>query len=137
MNETETASKDAVYCNHCGTQNPPRSVICCGCGHVHAITRDVPESHDEAISVEQWVWNLLAIGCGVVVCLAHALPTSGALSKAALLGSICGSLAIPVVIGVLVGKGSWAKSSRWFLNAAVALALMRYLGELFGKIHSR
>lgn len=36
-------------------------------------------------------------------------------------GRIFGALAIPVAIGAVLGSGSWASSSRWFLGAALIL----------------
>lgn len=55
MSVTETP-KEVVYCNHCGTANPPRSPVCCNCGHVHARVIAVSPETKSVIVVEQWFW---------------------------------------------------------------------------------
>ena len=54
-----------------------------------------------------------------------------------LLGSIFGTLAVPMVIAVMVGNGNWARSSRWFLGAALAIPVVHYVAAVFGRIHFR
>jgi ribosomal protein L40E len=136
MDMTE-ASKEVVYCNHCGTANPPRAAICCNCGHVHAREIVVPPPKESAIVVEQWFWIALRIICGVGLSVGGVVPLSGATVNAALLGRIFGALAIPVVIAAVFGNGNWARSSRWFLGAALIVPVVRYVVAVFGRIHLR
>lgn len=136
MSATETP-KEVVYCNHCGTVNPPRSAVCCNCGHVHARVIEVPPEPKSAIVVEQWFWIAIRIVCGVSLCIGSVVPLSGTAVNAALLGRIFGSLAIPVVIAAVLGNGNWARSSRWFLGAALILPVAHYAGALFSRIHLR
>jgi hypothetical protein len=133
-----TGTPDAVvYCNHCGTANPPRTAVCCNCGHVHARVIEVPRGAQSAIVVEQWFWIAIRIICGVALCIGSVVPISGAPITAALLGGIFGTLAIPVAIAALLGNGNWARSSRWFLGAALILPVWQYIGAVFGRIRLR
>ncbi len=136
MAETKTAT-EAVYCNNCGTANPRNSVVCCSCGHVHAITLQVPEQPEPAIVVEQRFWVALRFACGAYLCIVDVIPSSGTVFSAALAGQIMGALALPVLIAVLLGDGKWGRSSRWFLGAALAISLMHYFRGVFGSIHLR
>jgi len=42
MSATKTP-RQVVFCNNCGTANPPSSVVCCSCGHVHARPIALPD----------------------------------------------------------------------------------------------
>jgi hypothetical protein len=137
MTTTETPH-EAVYCNNCGTANPQHAAVCCNCGHVHARIVEVPrEAQSAIVVVEQWFWIALRIICGVSLCIGRVLPASGTTLNAALLGRIFGSLAIPVCIGAVLGGASWARSSRWFLGAALVLPIWTYFATVFGRIHLR
>ena len=137
MSATGTPN-DAVYCNNCGTANPPRSAVCCNCGHVHARVVEVRDAPTPAIvTIEQWFWIGLRITCGVALCVEGVLPASGSTLNATLLGSIIGSLAIPVLLAALLGNGNWARSSRWFLGAALVLSVTPYLSAIVRRIHFR
>ena len=132
MSATE-APAEVVYCNQCGTANPSRSAICCSCGHVHARTMETVEAKP-GITLEQWFWIVLRIVLGVAICIGRAVPMSGVEISPALLGSVFGSIAIPVAIGVVLGNGNWAKSSRWFLGAALLLPVAHYVGTVLARI---
>lgn len=134
MSETGTAN-EATYCNNCGTANPPRSVVCCSCGHVHAITRHLPERREPAIVIEQWFWVSLRLAFGTYLCVANVLPSSETPFNATVAGQITGSLALPVLLAVLLGGGKWGRSSSWFLGAALAVTIMHYFRGLLGSIH--
>ncbi len=134
---TTGASEKVVYCNHCGTANPPRAAVCCNCGHVHAREIVVPPPKESALVLEQWFWIALRIVCGVGLCVGGVVPLSGATVNAVLLGSIFGELAIPVVIAAVLGNGNWARSSRWFLGVALAVPVLHYVAAVFGRIHFR
>jgi hypothetical protein len=134
MSATETPNQ-VVFCNNCGTANPRHAAICCNCGHVHARIIEVPVKAEPAIVIEQWFWIALRVICGVVLCIARVVPKSGTSVTAALLGSIFGSLAIPVGIAVVLGQGNWARTSRWFLGAALVLPIWSYLVGVLGRIH--
>jgi len=95
------------------------------------------EAQSSIVVVEQWFWIALRIACGVALCIGQVLPTSGTILNASLLGSIFGTLAIPVCIGAVLGDGNWARSSRWFLGAALVLPIVHYLAEVVGRIHLR
>ena len=136
MSATETP-REVVYCNQCGTENPPRSAVCCNCGHVHAREIDVPREPQRAIVVERWLVIAIRILCGVTLCIARAVPMSGATVNPALLGRIFASLAIPVALAAVLGKGNLARSSRWFVLVALLLPLLRYAGAVLGRIHLR
>jgi hypothetical protein len=128
---------EVVYCNHCGTENPPRSAVCCNCGHVHALERPMPPEPPRAMPIERWAWIVLRIICGITLCVGRVVPTGGTPLNAALLGRIVGSLAIPIAIGAVVGGGNLAKSSRWFLWSALLLPILHYAGALLSRIHLR
>lgn len=133
--ESRMAATEAAYCNHCGTANPPRAAVCCKCGHVHAREMSVlPEKTSTAV-VEQWFWTSLKIVCGIGICLGGVVPISGAPLDTKLLGSVLGALAIPVLIAAVLGNGDWARSSRWFLGAALLVPIMHYLMSVFARIH--
>jgi len=136
MSATDTA-KEVVFCNHCGTENPPRSVVCCSCGHVHVLEREVPPASPKGIPIERWAWIVVRIAFGIILCLGRVLPPGGTPLTAAVLGSIVASLAIPVAIAAVVGGGDLAKSSRWFLLASLVLPLLHYLGATLSRIHLR
>ena len=137
MSATETPN-EVVYCNKCGTANPRHAAVCCNCGYVHARTIEVPREEQSGIVLaEQWFWIALRIICGVALCIGRVLPTSGTALNAAVLGRIFGSLAIPVCIGAVLGGGNWARSSRWFLGAALVLPIWAYLVTVFGRVHLR
>jgi hypothetical protein len=136
MDATET-TREVVYCNNCGTENPPRAAVCCNCGHVHAREIEVAREPQKAIFVERWVVIAIRILCGVTLSIARVVPTAGTTVNAALLGRIFGSLAIPVALAAVLGKGNLAKSSRWFLLVALLLPLLHYAGTVFGRIHFR
>ena len=76
-----------VYCNHCGTANPPRAAVRCNCGHVHARVVEVPHGSASTIVVEQWFRIALRIACGAALCISSVVPISGATMSAALLGA--------------------------------------------------
>ena len=133
MSATKTPG-ELLYCNHCGTPNPPRAVVCCNCGHVHAREIELPPEKATAIVVEQWFWVTLRIVCGVTLCIAGVVPTSGTTLSAALLGRIFGALAIPVVIAAVLGNGNLARSSRWFLGAALVVPVIHYAGTVLSRI---
>jgi hypothetical protein len=105
--------------------------------HVHARLIEVPSVAESAIVVEQWFWIAILIVCGVALCIGSVVPISGAPMTAALLGRIFGALAIPVVVAALLGNANWARSSRWFLGAALILPVGQYIGAVFGRIHLR
>ena len=86
------------------------------------------------ITLEQWFWIVLRIVLGVAICIGRAVPMSGVEISPALLGSVFGSIAIPVAIGVVLGNGNWAKSSRWFLGAALLLPVAHYVGTVLARI---
>jgi hypothetical protein len=136
MDTTET-SKEVIYCNQCGTANPLRTAVCCNCGHVHAAQLALRTHKDGVVVVERWFWIILRIACGVAICVSTVVPTSGAVVSPELLGSIFGVLAAPVVIAVMVGNGDWAKSSRWFLGAAVAIPVVHYVATVFARVRLR
>lgn len=127
----------AAYCNKCGAANPQSAVVCYTCGHVHTRLIELPPEERRANAIELWFWIGLRITCGVALCVGQSLPTSGATLDAALLGRIVGSTAIPVAIGAVLGSGSWARSSRWFLGAALVFPIVHYLSVVFGRIHLR
>ena len=125
---------DSVYCNHCGTANPARSVVCCNCGHVHARTIKIPEFR-RTYSMERWFWIVLRLVLGLVLCINRALPSSGALLTVASLASIAATISIPVLFAALLGQGNWSRSSRWFLGAALALLAVDLFRHTFSHIH--
>ena len=136
MSETQTI-KEVVFCNHCGAENPPRSAVCCNCGHVHAREIELAHGPEKTVVLERWVVIAVRIICGVALCIARVVPTAGTTVNAALLGRIFGSLAIPVALGAVLGKGNLSRSSRWFLLVALLLPLLRYAGMVLGRIHFR
>ena len=135
--DTTEAPKEVVYCNHCGTANPPRGAVCCNCGHVHALQIAEPPMKESALVVEPWFWIALRIICGVALCIGGVVPTSGTTVSAVLLGSIVGALAIPVLMAAVLGNGNWGRSSRWFLGTALVVPVIHYLGAVLGRIHLR
>lgn len=126
---------EVVYCNHCGTANPPRSAVCCNCGHVHAREISSATPKEGAVVVEQWFWIALRIVCGIGIGLGGTVPISGTTLNTKLLGTMLGALAIPVLIAAVLGNGNWTRSSKWFLGAALVVPVVHYLTAVLARIH--
>lgn len=136
MNSAE-AGNEVVFCNHCGTGNPVRSVVCCNCGHGHALAREVTSEPQKARSIEQWAWIALRLLCGLTICVGRIVPTGGTTLSSTLIASILGYLAVPVAIAAVLGQGNLARSSRWFLWVCLLLPIFHYAAEVIGRIHHR
>jgi hypothetical protein len=107
MNTTQ-ASGDVVYCNHCGSANPPRSARCGSCGHVHAYpsTLNVRESRSTVIRA-----IAIYLGLWVPAVLVAALVTLAGLVtvlSAPMWSALSFLLALPAV---LVGLKSFRASA--------------------------
>ena len=97
----------------------------------------MPTAKESAIALEQWFWIVLRFVCGIGICVGGVVPMSGATLNPTILGSIVGALAIPVLISAVLGNGNWARSSRWFLGAALIVPVVHYIAAVFGRIHLR
>ncbi len=130
-------TNEVVYCNHCGAANPRNSVVCCSCGHVHALSFEAPPGKRAAVTIETWVWSAIRVAIGLVLCVARALPNSGATLSAELLGSIFAHIAIPVLMATVIAGNNWPRWSRWFLGMAILWTFWGYAVNVFSRIHLR
>jgi hypothetical protein len=132
---TEEAQNQTVYCNNCGTANPPRSVVCCSCGHAHVRVIEVPPEAKRHIDVERWFWISIRILFGLFLCISRELPTSGTTLSAALVARMVASVAVPAGIAAILSGGNWSRFSRWFLGATLILPLVKLAASVVSRIH--
>ena len=95
----------------------------------------MPREPEKVIVFERWVVIALRIVCGASLCIGRVVPLTGATLNPALLGRAVGSLAIPVALAAVLGKGDLARSSRWFLLVALLLPILHYAGTVLGRLH--